>query len=428
MILVDTALAAREKEGRPVRVGIIGAGYMGRGIAAHLLGPVAGLRLSAVYNRGLEPAVRAYTGGGGPEPVQVSSAGALDDLIAHDGHGVTDDPFVVCDAEGIDVVVEATGEVEFGARVVLRALERGKHVVLMNAELDATLGPILKDYADRAGVVITNTDGDEPGVAMNLVRFARTLGYTPVAAGNIKGMLDHYRTPETQRAFAEKYNQKPKHITSFADGTKLSMETAVLANGAGFGVARRGMTGPSCEHVQELLDVLPLEAALERGIVDYCVGAAPHTGAWVIVHSDHPIKRQYMSYFKMGEGPFYLFYTPYHLPHAQIVTTIARAALFEDATVAPEGAPRCEVLTLAKRDLKAGEALDGIGGFMTYGWIDNADVQRRERFLPMGLSEDCVLTRDVARDEPIGYDDVQVPEGRLCDRLRGEQDAHFATG
>jgi predicted homoserine dehydrogenase-like protein len=429
MILVDRALERRAQEDRPVQVGIIGAGYMGRGIAAHLLGPpVPGMRLAAVYNRHLEQAERAYAEAGAGTPERVGSPAALDRAIGRAAHAVADDPFVVTDAEQIDVVVEATGEIEFGARVVLRALEQGKHVVLMNAELDATLGPILKVYADRAGVVITNTDGDEPGVAMNLVRFARTLGYTPVAAGNIKGMLDHYRTPETQRAFAEKYGQKPKHITSFADGTKLSMETTVLANGAGFGVVRRGMTGPACEHVAELLDKLPLHDALERGVVDYCVGAAPHTGAWVIGHTEHPVKRQYMDYFKMGKGPFYLFYTPYHLPHAQIVTTIARAALFDDATVAPVGAPQCEVLTLAKRDLKAGETLDGIGGFMSYGWIDNAEVQRRERLLPMGLSEGCVLTRDVAKDEAIGYGDVTVPEGRVCDELRGEQEGRLPAG
>jgi predicted homoserine dehydrogenase-like protein len=427
MILVDRALDKREREGRPVRVGLIGAGYMGRGIAAHLVNGVPGLRLAAVSNRHPDQAERAYARAGAREPARVSSAAALDDAIAGGGSAVTDDPFVVTDAEQIDVVVEATGEIEFGARVVVRALKRGKHVVLMNAELDATLGPILKQHADRAGVVITNTDGDEPGVAMNLVRFARTLGYRPVAAGNIKGMLDHYRTPETQRAFAEKYGQKPKHITSFADGTKLSMETTVLANGAGFGVARRGMTGPSCEHVRELLDLLPLEDALERGIVDYCVGAAPHTGAWVIAHTEHEVKRQYMSYFKMGDGPFYLFYTPYHLPHAQIVTTIARAALFADATIAPLGPPMCEVLTLAKRDLKAGETLDGIGGFLTYGWIDNAGVQRRERLLPMGLAEGCVLGRPVTKDQAIRYDDVRVPEGRLCDALRREQDERYGA-
>lgn len=425
MIIVDTALEQRETEGRPVQVGIIGAGYMGRGIALHILTGVPGMRLAAVYNRRLDRAAAAFTEAGFDEPEAVDSARAVDEAARRGRSVITDDPHAVCEAESIDVVVEATGEIEFGAAVVLRAIEHGKHVVLMNAELDATLGPILKVRADAQGVVITNTDGDEPGVAMNLVRFARTVGYEPVAAGNIKGLLDHYRTPETQREFAERYDQKPKHITSFADGTKLSMETTVLANGAGFQVARRGMTGPKCDHVKELLDRLPREPMLDGGIVDYCLGAAPHTGAWVIGFSEHPLKQQYMDYFKMGEGPFYLFYTPYHLPHIQIVNTIARAALFHDATVAPTGAPRCEVLTLAKRDLEEGEQLDGIGGFMSYGWIDNADAQEDERLLPMGLSEGCRLKRAVPRDQPIRYDDVELPVDRLCDRLREEQDRRF---
>lgn len=426
MIIVDEALERREADGRPVQVGIIGAGYMGRGIALHILTSVRGMRLAAVYNRTLSRAAAAFTEAGFERPQAVSSPAGVEEAVRGGRSVVTDDPFAICEADGIDVVVEATGEIEFGAAVVLRAIEHGKHVVLMNAELDATLGPILKVRADAAGVVITNTDGDEPGVAMNLVRFARTVGYEPVAAGNIKGMLNHYRTPETQREFAERHNQKPKHITSFADGTKLSMETTVLANGTGFQVAGRGMTGPECGHVRDLLDLLPREPMLDGGIVDYCVGAAPHTGAWVIGYSEHPVKQQYMDYFKMGSGPFYLFYTPYHLPHVQIVTTIARAALFQDATIAPTGAPRCEVLTLAKRDLDAGEELDGIGGFDAYGWIDNARVRNDQDLLPMGLSEGCVLKRPVARDQPIRYADVELPRDRLCDSLREEQDRRFA--
>jgi predicted homoserine dehydrogenase-like protein len=423
MIIVDKVLEQRESEGDPVRVGIIGAGYMGRGIALHL--PVPGLRLAAVYDRTLAQAAVAYSQAGAERPLVGSSPSEVSAAVGRGKPVITDDPTAICEADGIDIIVEATGEVEFGARTCLSALKQGKHVVLMNAELDATLGPILKVEADRNGVVITNTDGDEPGVAMNLVRLVRTLGFEAVGAGNIKGMIDHYRTPETQKAFAERNKQKPKHITSFADGTKLSMETTVLANGAGFGVAQRGMTGPECSHVEELLNLLPGEAMLSGGIVDYCVGAAPHTGAWVIAYGEHPIQQQYLQYFKMGDGPFYLFYTPFHLPHIQILTTIARAALFQDATVAPLGAPCCEVLTLAKRDLKKGEVLDGIGGFLSYGWIDHASVQREESLLPMGLSEGCTLLQDIPKDVPIGYGDVQLPSGRLADDLRKRQDERF---
>jgi predicted homoserine dehydrogenase-like protein len=178
--------------------------------------------------------------------------------------------------------------------------------------------------------------------------------------------------------------------------------------------------------VRDTLRLFALDELLAGGIVDYVLGAEPHTGAFVLGYTDHPIKQEYLRYFKMGDGPLYAFYTPYHLPHLQVVPTIARAALFGDATVAPRGAPVCDVLTVAKRDLKAGEVLDGIGGFTCYGTVDNAEVTRRDNLLPMGLSEGCRLVRDVGRDQAIAYDDVVLPEGRLADRLRAEQAAHFA--
>lgn len=427
MIIVDAALEKREKEGNPVRVGLVGAGYMGRGIALQLLTPMVGMRLVAICNRSLSEAGRAYREAGIEAVRTVDSAPQLEHAIANCQYAITDDPTLLCQAEGIDAIIESTGEIEFGALVAMRAIEHGKHVVLMNAELDSTVGPILKVHADRNGVVITNTDGDEPGVAMNLYRFVKTVGYRPVAAGNFKGMIDPYRTPETQKGFAEKYNQKPRMITSFADGTKLSMEATILANATTFRVAKRGMYGYRCAHVKETLNLYPLDQLLNGGLVDYILGAEPHTGAFVLGYNDHPTKRQYMNYFKMGDGPLYAFYTPYHLPHLQIATTVARAVLFHDPTVAPRGGPVCDVLTIAKRDLKAGEALDGIGGFTCYGTIDNAEVTWRENLLPMGVSEGCRINRDIPKDQPITYDDVELPPGRLCDKLRAAQNAHFGA-
>jgi predicted homoserine dehydrogenase-like protein len=262
---------------------------------------------------------------------------------------------------------------------------------------------------------------------MNLYRFVKTIGYRPVLVGNLKGMIDPHRTPETQKVFAEKNNQKPRMITSFADGTKLSMEATILANATGFTVGKRGMYGHSCGHVKDTLKLYPIDQLLNGGWVDYVLGAEPHTGAFVLGYNDHPTKQQYMRYFKMGDGPLYAFYTPYHLPHLQIVTTVARAVLFHDATVAPQGRPICEVLTVAKRDLKAGEMLDGIGGFTCYGTIDRAEVARQENLLPMGLSEGCRLKRDILKDQPITYNDIDVPPGRPVDRLRAEQNAYFAS-
>jgi len=297
--------------------------------------------------------------------------------------------------------------------------------VLVNAELDSLVGPLLKARADSAGVVLTHTDGDEPGVAMTLLRYLRLLGLRPVAAGNIKGMVDHYRTPETQRGFAEKYDQDVRKVTSFADSTKLSMETTVLANATGFHVGRRGMYGPSCSYVRDLAKLLPADQMLETGIVDYSVGAMPMTGAWVIVHEESPLKRSQLSYYKLGDGPFFVFYTPFHLPHVQIPSTIGRAVVHHDPTVAPLAGPVCEVLTIAKRDLKAGERLDGIGGFCSYGLIDNRVTARAIDALPIGLSEGCVLRRNIAKDEAISFSDVEATHGRLAERLWREQNERW---
>jgi predicted homoserine dehydrogenase-like protein len=429
MIIVDTALAKRHAEGNPVRVAIVGAGYMGRGIALQILGSVKGMEVVAISNRTISEAERAYRQAGVESIATVRTVGQLEDAIRGDQYAITDDALLLCRAEGVDAIIEATGEIEFGAHVTLEAIEHGKHMILMNAELDATIGPILKWYADRAGVVITNADGDQPGVVVNLMRFVETIGYQPLLAGNIKGLLDHYRTPETQAAFAARHHQKPRLITSFADGTKISMEMAVVANGTGFGVGQRGMYGPRCDHATEaisLFDYEKLQADCARtgapGLVDYVLGAEPGPGVFVLGYNDHPIKKQYAKYFKMGDGPLYVFYVPYHLPHLEVPITVARAVLFQDAAVAPIGGQVCDVITMAKRDLKAGETLDGIGGFTCYGTIDNAEICRTQNLLPMGLSEGCRLLRDVPQDYALTYADIELPSGRLCDRLRAEQE------
>jgi predicted homoserine dehydrogenase-like protein len=424
MVIVDTELEKRQKSGKPIRLGLIGAGVMGRMIALQLLTPLTGMKLVAIANRTVAKAERAFKEGGIDTFTKVSSASQLQSSIEKGQYAVTDDPNVICDADGIDAIIEVTGTVNFGASVVLRAIEHKKHVILVNAELDSTIGAILKSYADKAGVVITNIDGDEPGVAMTLLRYLKTLGFKPVGAGNLKGMIDPYRNPDTQKDFAQKYDQNPRIVTSFADGTKLSMEEAILANAAGFKVGKRGMYGPKCAHVKEMTKLLPADQLLNGGLVDYALGAEPYTGAYVIVHEENPLKQKHLAYLKMGDGPFYLFYTPYHLPHIQLPSTVARAVLFHDATTFPVNGLSTDVITLAKKDLKAGDVLDGVGGFSAYGVLDNADVARKGKHLPMGLSEGCKLKRDITKDTAITYDDVEVPD-TLSSKLRKEQDALF---
>jgi predicted homoserine dehydrogenase-like protein len=424
LILIDKVLAEREHAGNPIKVALVGAGYSGRNIAYQIVKSFPGLRLVAISNRTLDRARQAYSWAGIEDPQVVETSKALEEAVSRKQFSITDDASVICDAGGIDAVIESTGTINFGAEVVLQAIRNGKHIILMNVELDSTLGPILKAYADRAGIVYSNSDGDEPGVAMNMVRFVRTIGLKPVVAGNLKGLYDPYRTPETQRGFAESHNQDSMKITSFADGTKLSMELAVLANATGFGVAKRGMYGPSLNHVNESGKFF-YDKVIERGMVDFLVGAAPGSGAFVLGYSEDRVKAAYLQYLKMGEGPLYVFYVPFHLPQLEVPLTVARAVLFKDATVAPIGKPSCDAVTIAKRDLKAGEVLDGLGGFTCYALLDNYEASLAEGALPMGLSEVCRLKRNVEKDHSVTYGDVELPKGRLCDRLRKEQDEYF---
>ncbi len=427
MIIVDKALEARHREGKPIRVAMVGAGYMGRGIALQIITTTPGIRLVAISNRTLSEAGRAYCEAGVGSIRTVETTAQLNEAIDQHQYAITDDAMLLCQAEGIDALIEVTGTVEFAAHVALGAIKNGKHVILMNAELDATLGPILKVYADRAGVMITNTDGDQPGVIMNLYRFVRSIGCRPVLAGNIKGLHDPYRTPETQRAYAAKYHQKPQMVTSFADGTKISMEMAIVANGTGFKAGKRGMYGPHCAHVRDALTLFPMDQLLAAGLVDYIVGAEPAPGVFVLGYNEHPLQQRYLNYYKMGDGPLYVFYHPYHLCHLEVPLTVARAVLFRDATLTPIAGPVCDVITAAKRDLRAGEVLDGCGGFACYGLLENAETCQAESLLPMGLSEGCRLRRDVPRDQVLTYSNVELPANRLCDQLRQEQDAHFGS-
>jgi predicted homoserine dehydrogenase-like protein len=430
MLILDTALQRREAAGRPVRVGLIGAGFMGRALANQILHGTTGLRLAVVANRHVDRAVSACAyADPAMTPVHVSTPDQLDDAIRDGRLAVTDDPGVACRAAGIDVLVDVTGAVEYGARVALDAFAHGKHLVLMNAELDATLGPILQIYARRHGVILSACDGDQPGVEINLCRFVRGLGLIPRVLGNIKGLHDRYRTPATQRAFAERWGQSPSMVTSFADGSKVNFEQAVVANAVGMRVAARGMIGLEHRgHVDALTtayDVDELRAL--GGIVEYVVGASPGPGVFCLAEHTDPRQRHYLQLYKLGEGPLYSFYTPYHLCHFEVPNTIARVVLFGDAAGAAQ-APHVEVCAVAKRDLDAGEVLDDYGHYRTYGEAVNSDEMRLGRYLPEGLVEGCRLRHAVPRDQVLTFDDVVVPPGRVGDRLYDEQQAYFAQG
>jgi len=427
MILVDKALARRQEQGTPIRVGMIGAGFMGRGVARQIIRYTPGMTLAAVSNRNLAGAERAYAEAGVTEVEVADSAAAVSAAVAAGRPVVTDDAMAICAADGIDVICDVTGAVEFGAAITLAAFEAGKHVVTMNAELDGTIGPLLARRAASAGLVFSGVDGDQPGVEVNLFRFVAGLGLTPLVLGNIKGLQDRFRTPTTQAGFAAKWGQDPFMVTSFADGTKVSFEQAIVANATGMTVERRGMRGADhAGHVDELTAAYDVERLVELGgVVDYVVGAKPGPGVYCLATIDDPTQAHYLNLYKLGTGPLYSFYTPYHLCHFEVPTSLARAVDFNDAAIVAAGPPLVDVVATAKTDLLPGMVIDDLGGYLTYGEAERADVTDAQRLLPMGVGVGCTIVRPVAKDATLTYDDVALPNGRLIDKLRDEQAALF---
>jgi predicted homoserine dehydrogenase-like protein len=423
MIIVDTALEAREKEGRPIRVALIGAGFMSRGLANHIVNTTPGMRLAGVYNRRAQRAFDLFDYAGVKDVVSPKTQKEAD-LAMREGIAVaTDDAFLLARSPEVDVIVDVTGSVEFGARVALEAFQHKKDVVLMNVEMYGMSGPILLTYPAQHGVILSACDGDEPGVQINLYRWVKGLGLTPRVIGNIKGLQDPYRNPATQKGFAEQWGQNPAMVTSFADGSKISFEQAIVANATGFVVKSRGMSR-GMEYKGDVMKIGELydieEVRRLGGIIDYVVGT-PLTKVYVLAEHPDPKQQHYLNLYKMGDGPLYSFFTPYHLVHFEAPAAIARVVLFRDHLAKPLGGPVVEVCACAKRDLEAGETLDDYGMYMTYGEALNADEMCRMRYLPEGLVEGCVLKHDIPKDAVITYDDVSLPSGRLADQLRAEQ-------
>ena len=429
MIIVDTALEKLEKEGKAIRVGMVGAGFMAKGLLDQIVNQTPGMKVVAVSNRTVKNAQKNFAFAGIKETVFVKTAKELDEAISLNRPAVTDDFAILCEANNIDVVVDMTGAVEFGAKVVLEAIKNKKHIVSMNVELDGTVGSILKDKAAKAGVVYSLTGGDQPGVILDLYRYVKGIGLKPVLCGNVKGLHDPYRNPTTQAGFAKKWRQKAEMVTSFADGTKISFEQAVVANATGMKVGKRGMHGPVVEvgtPVEQAWKSYPVkDLNSKEGIVDYIVGVYPPGGVFVVAKPNSPRQKHYLNYYKLGEGPFYTFYTPYHICHFEVPSSIARAVLFKDITIAPLNKPMVDVITVAKKDIKKGEKIDGLGGYATYGLCENYKTSLKERLLPIGLAEGCIAKRDIKKDQVIKFDDVILPEGRLIDKLWEEQTKQF---
>ena len=429
MIIIDKLLSQRQKAGKPIKVALVGAGVVGKGLARQITKYVEGMELVAISNRTLSSAEKAYQEAGVHDVSVVENTDQLKQAIKQAGQQLRKITRHCARQRGSTWLLRQLEVLSLLPLWGWRRFQNKKHFVTVNAEMDGTVGPILKAYADKAGVIYTNSDGDQPGVVMNLVRSVKGMGLKPVMCGNIKGLQDAYRNPTTQEGFAKKWGIKPFMAASFADGSKMAFEQGITANATGMRVAKRGMYGPTVKSgtpLEETIHLFPLEEMLEGpGIVDYVVGAVPGPGVFVLATIEDDVQKYYLNMYKMGEGPLYCFYRPFHLCHFEVPNTIARAVLLNDATIAPLGAPTVEIISTAKTNLEAGQTLDGLGCYTVYGQLENAGTARVQKLLPLGVAEGCKLRRNIARDEVITYDDVELPAGRLIDRLHAEQETLF---
>jgi predicted homoserine dehydrogenase-like protein len=406
-------LSQRSAAGSPIRIGLVGVGQMGAGIVAQST-HVPGIRLSAVADVQVDRALTALARIGQKQPV------VTDDL--EEAHAAIEAGKTVVSSRAdvvarvpVDVVVEATGIPEVGARVGLAAGLAGRDLVSMNVEADVTVGRLLRRIFELTGGVYTLAAGDEPSCAYELVDFARTVGFDVVTAGKGKNNpLRQEATPDSVREEAERKRMNPKMLAAFVDGSKTMVEMTALANATGFPPDVPGMHGPAAD-AADLPNVFrPTEEGgiLSRtGVVDYVTGdVAP--GVFVVFRVEDAEVAADLDYLKLGPGPYWALIRPYHLANLEVPVSIVKAVRDRSPTLVPAGHV-AEVAAVAKRGLEPGHVVGGIGSEDTYGVSWPAEQSTKERLLPLGLAEHAVVQKPVVAKTPITLDDVDLDDSKL---------------
>ncbi len=428
MAYLPQILERQRRLGRPIRVGLVGAGQMGSGFVAQTH-RIPGMEVAAIADVALDRAESAFRNVGRADVVGGTDVAGLAQATM-EGRPVAVDDAEVLTRLPVDVIVDASGVPEVGAMVALKGLLRGKDIALLNVECDVTVGLILSTLARRMGRVYTVCRGDEPVECKRLVDYALDLGFEVVCAGKGKNNpLDPSATPDDLAAEAAAKGMNPKMLASFVDGSKTMIEMAALANATGLRVSRRGLHGPRTT-VPELAEVFrpKTDGGIldEAGVVDYCTGpVAP--GVFVVVRCSDPIVVSEMDYLSMGSGPYYAFYRPYHLASVEAPLTVAESVLTREPSLAPR-TWSAEVVACAKRDLRAGETIDGIGGTTVYGMTDRAETAAREALVPLGLAVGGRLLRDVPAGAALTTDDVEIRQDTYIAALRRLQDLLLEGG
>lgn len=451
MLDLRSKLIGLQNEGIKIKIGIVGVGQMGSGLLANLK-EIPGMEVMAVATKDMNSTINFAKEVGYKEKkiiifdtngfsentdlkenlLDLRKAKTIQEKMEiinkvdiKDKLIITNDASIIPALKEIDVVIDATGKPDIGAFISFNSIVNKKHIVTLNVEGDVTIGPILRKLAISSDIVYTVSAGDEPAAIKELFDFASAANLKIVAAGKGKNnVLDRYSNPEILKDFAESKGSNPYMMTSFVDGTKTMIEMACLSNATGLIPDIRGMHGPKAD-IKDLVNVLiPKKDGgilSKTGVVDYTIGdLAP--GVFLVYTTDSKIVRRDLKYLKNGDGPYYLIYRPYHLASIETPLSIAKAFLYNEPTIEPGFGFVSEVMTCAKKDLKPGDILDGIGGFNCYGLIELHEKVKKEKFLPIGISEGCIVKRKISKDEPVKYDDVEINTDSILFNLRKIQD------
>lgn len=409
---------------RPVTVALSGAGFVGRGIA-HRLHRHQGISLACVVNRSASRARTALADAGiaAEQVVETSDPAKASAAIAEGHTAIVTDAELLPELTGIEVVIEATGALQHGLAVMLAALKGGRHVVSMNAEADALLGHHLDAVAARSGVTYSIADGDQPGVLLRLLDETHQLGLAPAVALNCKRNLDVRQNRAASQPYADRDGTSVAMTTAFGDGTKMHIENVVVANLSGLTPPPLGSAGVRTTLEQVAQDVR--SAGIPEGSVHFTLGGDFAGGVLVLARSDDPeFDAPYLRYGKLGDGPWYPLFRPYHLIHMEVATTIEQVAAGGAGLGRRQRVPVARCVAVAKRDLSPGQSLDGIGGDDCYGVAvseaDGGDL------LPIGLASSATLVRPVPEDRPVALADVELDERdplvHLVQALEGSDD------